>query len=100
MLGLAEACVEHGNEMADPVLFDGNVWAVNPAQPAAEAAAVKGNRVLAAGSNPRIKKFIRSRTEKMDLDGNFSKFLQIESAGDGCRRTWPGKKSFLKGKLL
>jgi hypothetical protein len=70
MLGLAAACVEHGNEMADQLLFDGNVWAVNPTQPAAEAVAVTGSRVLAAGSNPRIKKFVGSAAGKKDLDGN------------------------------
>jgi len=59
-----------GREMADLVLINGTVWTVNPGQPWAEAVAVKGGRILEAGSSQAIRKLASPRAEIIDLKGD------------------------------
>lgn len=54
---------------ADLVLLNGKVWTVNPAQPRAEAVAVRGPRIAAVGTTAEIRRWIGPRTEVLDLDG-------------------------------
>lgn len=58
-------------EVADLVLHSGAVWTVNPVQPWAEAVAIRGERILAVGSDREIRKMIGPKTEAVDLDGAF-----------------------------
>ncbi len=56
--------------MADLVLLNGTVWTVNPGQPWAEAVAVKGDKILEAGSSEKIKRMIGDNTQVIDLKGD------------------------------
>lgn len=58
-------------EVVDLVLHSGAVWTVNPVQPWAEAVAIRGERILAVGSDREIRKMIGPKTEAVDLDGAF-----------------------------
>ncbi len=66
---LAAACSISGGEMADLVLINGIIWTVNPAQPWAEAVALKGERILEVGSTRVVKKTVGKKTQVIDLQG-------------------------------
>jgi predicted amidohydrolase YtcJ len=57
-------------EMADVVLFNCSVWTANPDQPWAEAVALKGDKILEAGSSQEIKGMIGGNTQVIDLKGD------------------------------
>ena len=54
---------------ADLVLLDGKVVTVDDNVPDGEAIAMKGDTILAVGSNREIRAFVGSETEVIDLDG-------------------------------
>lgn len=54
---------------ADLVLLDGKVVTVDEAVPESEAIAMKGDTILAVGSNREIRAYVGSETEVIDLDG-------------------------------
>jgi predicted amidohydrolase YtcJ len=56
--------------VADLVLLNGTVWTVNPAQPWAEAVAIKGDKILDAGSSQEISRMIRDSTQIIELKGD------------------------------
>ncbi len=56
----------------DLVLVNGNFATVDEANPAAQAIAITGDRILAVGSNERIQKLIAPTTKIIDLEGNFA----------------------------
>ncbi len=56
-------------EVADLVLMGGNIVTMDDLQPAAEALAIRGDRILAVGSVEDIGKLIGNETETIDLDG-------------------------------
>lgn len=58
-------------EMADLVLLNGKIATMDDSKPAAEAVAVKGDRILFAGKNSEVKKFIGQGTKEIDLKGKF-----------------------------
>lgn len=58
-------------EVADLVLLNGAVWTVNPDQPWAEALAIKGDKILDAGTSQEIKGMIGDSTQVIDLKGDF-----------------------------
>lgn len=55
--------------MADKVFLNGQIITVDQHNRVAEAVAVKGNHVIAVGSNAEIKPFIDGHTEVIDLQG-------------------------------
>jgi len=55
--------------MADIVLLNGRFWTANPNQPWAEALAIKGDRILAAGRSEEISKLAHKNTRVIDLKG-------------------------------
>ncbi|MBN1221874.1 MAG: amidohydrolase [Candidatus Aminicenantes bacterium] len=66
------SCVsEKKTDVADLVLLNGKIWTVNPAQPWAQALAVRGNRILSVGTSDEIKKMVGDLTETIDLNGAF-----------------------------
>jgi predicted amidohydrolase YtcJ len=69
-LALATAPAIRAAETADTILFNGNVYTVNEAQPHAEAIAIKGERILFVGSNDEAKKFAGPKTHTIDLKGS------------------------------
>ncbi len=54
---------------ADLVIVNARVWTGNPAQPQAEAVAVSGQRIVAAGSNEQIRAMITAGTRVIDARG-------------------------------
>jgi len=54
---------------ADRVLLNGAIYTVNPANPWAEALAIRGGEISAIGSNAEMRQFIGPDTEKLDLEG-------------------------------
>jgi len=65
--GGAERAGEDGS--ADLVLFGGNVMTMDRAHPAASAIAIRGDRILAVGSDRQVKGWVGSHTRVVDLDG-------------------------------
>ncbi len=54
---------------ADLVLMNGKVWTVDADTPTAQAVAVRGDRILAVGSDADIKPLIGAHTRSIDLQG-------------------------------
>lgn len=54
---------------ADAIYYGGKVWTGDPAQPAAQAIAVKGHRILYVGSNMGAARYYGPRTTLVDLRG-------------------------------
>ena len=50
---------------------NGNIYTVNPAQPAAEAVFTSGDKITFVGSTADVKKMIDEKTEVIDLEGKF-----------------------------
>lgn len=55
--------------MADLVLLNGKVFTVDPAQPWAQAVAIRGNRFVMVGSDEQARKLVGSDTQAIDLQG-------------------------------
>jgi predicted amidohydrolase YtcJ len=75
VLGLAVACAEQGappDRAADLVLRNGRIVTVDTARPEAQAVAIKGDRILAVGSDDSIAGFIGTDTEIIDLGGRLA----------------------------
>jgi len=60
---------DKGGEKADLILFNGNIVTVDETLPIAEALAVKGDRILYAGTNEEALSFRNDRTRILDLEG-------------------------------
>jgi predicted amidohydrolase YtcJ len=54
---------------ADIVLFNGKVFTADSAKPSAEAIAIRGEQILAVGSNDEIKRMANAKTRLIDLQG-------------------------------
>ncbi|HYO90422.1 MAG TPA: amidohydrolase family protein, partial [Pyrinomonadaceae bacterium] len=54
---------------ADLILKNGNIYTVNERQPRAEAVAVRGDRIVFAGSNQNVKRYEGKNTRVIDLAG-------------------------------
>lgn len=57
---------------ADLVLTNGNIYTVNSAQARAQALAIRGEEIVAVGSNEDVKKWIGPKTRVIDLHGRFA----------------------------
>src|SRR5262245_1897533 len=58
-----------GVSAPDAVLVNGKVFTANPAQPWAQAIAIKGDRVIAVGDTPAIAALAGSSTRRLDAGG-------------------------------
>ena len=67
-LGCAPA---RAGDAADIVLLNGTVYTVDESQPWAEALAIKGDRIMAVGSNADIEPLAGPDTRVIDVDGGF-----------------------------
>jgi predicted amidohydrolase YtcJ len=56
---------------ADLVLLNARVYTLDPAQPWAEAVAIRGDRIVAAGPTADVKAIATARTKILDLKGAF-----------------------------
>jgi predicted amidohydrolase YtcJ len=68
---LIAGCQQEGGTMADLVLVNGQIWTVDQKKPEVSALAISQNKILAAGQNSEIKKFIGPATKVIDLKGAF-----------------------------
>ena len=71
LVGAASACGPTVDP-ADLVLHSGKLVTVDEARPEAEALAVKGNRIVAVGSDDEIDAYIGPATEVLDLEGRLA----------------------------
>lgn len=63
------SCVNRSENEADMVLINGKIWTVDKEQPVAGSVAIKDGKILAVGSNKKIKQYIGSGTQVTDLKG-------------------------------
>jgi predicted amidohydrolase YtcJ len=68
-------------QTASLVLRNAKVYTVDQNNPAAEAIAIKDDRILFAGTEEQVKKFIGKETEVIDCNGNFITPGWIEGHG-------------------
>lgn len=59
-------------ETADTILMNGNIYTVVGSQKTVQAIAIKGDRIMALGSNDEIEKFQSENTKVIDLEGQFT----------------------------
>jgi hypothetical protein len=64
-------CNTDKKEAAELVLSNAKVFTVNKTQPEAEAVAVKDGKIVFAGSDEDVKRFIGDKTEVIDCKGQF-----------------------------
>jgi predicted amidohydrolase YtcJ len=74
LIAAASACDRGApaGEAADLVLHNGRIVTVDEAQPEAEAVAIRGDRILAVGSDAEIRRHIGRDTEVIDLAGRLA----------------------------
>ena len=60
------------NEAADLVLTGGKIYTVDAARPRVEAVAVRGERIVAAGTSKEIQAWVGPNTRVVDLNGRFA----------------------------
>ena len=58
--------------IADTILANGRIYTVDDDQPWAESIAIKGDRIVAVGSNAEVSKFRGESTHQIDLGGRFT----------------------------
>ncbi|RLA25744.1 MAG: amidohydrolase, partial [Gammaproteobacteria bacterium] len=71
-LGLASVASAQGKPatgMADLIVTGGNILTMNPWNPTVEALAVRGERILAVGTNEEIIKLANASTTRVDATG-------------------------------
>jgi predicted amidohydrolase YtcJ len=77
-----------GAQLPDELLLtNGRVYTLNPAQPWAEALAIRGDRILAVGTNAEAREAVSARARVIDLGGAFTlpgfndAHVHVESTG-------------------
>jgi len=68
LIGLFAGGCGGSSQQADLVFRSGYIYTVNPAQPFAEAVAIKDGRFVAVGYNAEIDEWIGSKTQVVELD--------------------------------
>jgi predicted amidohydrolase YtcJ len=68
-LGLATSCATVLPQAPELVFYNANVWTVDDAQPTAEAVAIRGERIVAVGSNAAVRALAGPQTRAVDLKG-------------------------------
>ena len=69
--GCASTAPESEAETATLVLLNGRIWTADTSRPWAEGLAVRGDRLLAVGSNEEIRALIGDDTRLIDAEGGF-----------------------------
>jgi len=83
MLFLVSACTstQEQQEIADVVFTNGTSYTMDNTNPMAEAVAVRGDKIIFAGSKEQAEKFVGENTKEIDLKGNTMTPGFIESHG-------------------
>ncbi|MEM9884573.1 MAG: amidohydrolase [Bacteroidota bacterium] len=66
------SCQEEADRKADVLLFNGNIYTVDKAQPKVEAVAIREGKIVALGTRSDVEKFVGESTEQIDLEGAFT----------------------------
>jgi adenine deaminase len=66
----ASAAATSAQQRADLILFNGDVVTVDSAHPRAQAIAVKGDRILAVGSNAEIPRLANKAPRRIDCQAS------------------------------
>lgn len=69
LLALSNASAQKKAAYADAVLVHGKIYTLNPKQPWAEAVAIRGDRIVAVGSDAEIAKLQSKNTQVIDAKG-------------------------------
>src|SRR5436189_2724065 len=56
-------------QKADIILTNGKIFTADTAHLYVQALAIKGNKIIAAGADEAIKKFVSDKTQSIDLEG-------------------------------
>lgn len=59
------------DQAADLILHGGRIWTGDDARPWAEAVAVRGDRIVAVGTDPDVRSLAGANTRSVDLEGRF-----------------------------
>ena len=70
-----------GQQRADLVILNGTVVTVDSAHPSAQAVAVRGDRIVAVGTNAEIRRFVGPNTRSIDARGRLVMPAFIEGHG-------------------
>jgi hypothetical protein len=79
--GTTQAVGQGPRQRADLILFNGDVVTVDSAHPHAQAIAVRGDRILAVGTNADIERLASKSTQRIDLNGRLTIPAFIEGHG-------------------
>jgi predicted amidohydrolase YtcJ len=90
-----EASAQSGTTLADLVVTNGRVYTVNPAQPWAEAVAVKNGKIIAVGKKGDVLKLSGNNTAVIDVRGH----LVLPGFGDAHVHFMEGSMTLLGVKL-
>jgi predicted amidohydrolase YtcJ len=77
----SQANAQAGQRRADLILFNGDVVTVDSAHPHAQAIAVRGDRILAVGTNAEVERLAGKSTKRIDLNGRLTIPAFIEGHG-------------------
>jgi predicted amidohydrolase YtcJ len=77
---LLVGCAEP-TQLADKILYNGNIYTVDDTQPLVSALAIQGDRIMALGSDEEMQKLAGPETELIDLEGQFTMPGFIEGHG-------------------
>ncbi len=69
VLSLAALSGAAAQQTAEIILFNGQVFTADPARPVVEAVAIRGDRILAVGSNAEVNALATATTRRIDLAG-------------------------------
>jgi len=70
LIGFFFSC-QTGDEKADIILFNGNIYTVDTQTPVSQSVAIKNGLILKTGSDEEIKELSGPTTNTIDLEGNF-----------------------------
>ncbi|HSF19134.1 MAG TPA: amidohydrolase [Vicinamibacteria bacterium] len=68
---LGAAVFARAEDTADLILFDGRVYTLDDAKPWATAVAIKGERIIAVGTDDEARRYLGASTREIDLNGAF-----------------------------
>jgi predicted amidohydrolase YtcJ len=94
---LLPLCVFGRQPPADLILVNGKIFTADRAKPSAEAVAIRGERIIAVGTNQEIESFARGKTRRIDLRGR----VVVPGFNDAHFHFMPDPRGFtLKFKTL
>lgn len=71
ILFFSSSCSQGGKDMADLILINGAIHTLDPAQPRAEAVAIRDGRILKVGPVADVRGLAGKETQTIDLGGSF-----------------------------